>query len=97
MILYVNGKNEVVDVNATENKNLIPLVVNEDIEENKSFLSYSIAKMCCYKVEVENGILTSYIPYVNDKLIQHIDRLSTQNMSAQAQIDYIAMMTDVEM
>lgn len=93
MILYVNDKNEIKDVNTTDNDTLIPL----EIDDNNPFTGWSVAKICCYKVKVVGRRVSVITPYVSTHIIEHIDRLSTQNMSAQAQIDYIAMMTDVEM
>ena len=94
MILYVNKKNEVKDVNTTTDNSLTPLVVNDN---DNPFLSWSIAKICCYKVEVENGIVTSFTPYVDSRIVEHIERQGQANINLQAQVDYLAMMTDVEM
>ena len=94
MILYVNENNEVKDVNITNNEKLIALSVNDD---DKNFKGWSIAKICCHKVEVKDGYITSYTPYVDDKIIEHIDQLGQQNTKAQAKIDYLSMMTGVEM
>ena len=51
MILYVNDKNEIKDVNSTSDENLIPLEVNDNSMDNP-FLSWSPAKICCHIVEV---------------------------------------------
>jgi hypothetical protein len=96
MILYVNSKNEIKDVNTTTDESLTPLFVNDNVEDNP-FLSWSIAKICCHKVEVKNGVVTSFAPYVDSRLIEHIERQGQENITLQAQVDYLAMMTDVEM
>lgn len=96
MILYVNENNEIKDVNYTLDKNLTPLEVNDNTMDNP-FLSWSIAKICCYKVEVQNGTVTMYTPYIDSRIIEHIERQGQENITLQAQVDYLAMMTDVEM
>lgn len=92
MILFINEKNEIKDVNETSNPNLVPVEVDNDI-----FLGWSFAKICCFKVKVENGIVTMFTPYVDSRIIEHIERQGQQNITLQAQVDYLAMMTDVEM
>lgn len=96
MILYVNNKNEVKDVNTTSDKSLSPLEVNDNQNDNP-FLSWSTAKICCHKVTVDNGMVTSYTPYVDSRIVEHIERQGQENINLQAQVDYLAMMTDIEM
>ena len=95
MILYVNKKNEVKDVNTTTDESLTPLLVNDNFPDNP-FLSWSIAKICCHKVEVIDGVVTSFTPYVDSRLVEHIERQGQENINLQAQVDYLAMMTDIE-
>lgn len=94
MKIYVNDKNEIKDVGTTTDESLIEYVINDDI--NNPFATWSIAKICCYKAVVENGIVTGFTPYVDSRLIEHIDRLGKENASTQAQLDYVTMMTDIE-
>ena len=75
MILYVNQNNEVKDVNTTSDPTLTALTVNDT---DNPFASWSTAKICCYKVEVKNGEITMYTPYVDSRLIEHIDMLGKQ-------------------
>lgn len=81
MILYVNSKNEVKDVNITSDKSLTPLEINDNGVGNP-FLNWSVAKICCHKVKVDNGIVTSYTPYVDIRIIEHIDKLGKTDESA---------------
>ena len=94
MILFVNDRNEIKDVDSTTDELLIPLTVSD---ENNPFLSWSPAKICCYKVEVQNGTVTMYTPYVDSRIVEHIERQGQENINLQAQVDYLAMMTEVEM
>ena len=98
MILYVrenaNGEYEVKDVNQTNDTTLIPLLISD---ENNPFLTWTPAKICCYKVEVTDGIVTMFTPYVPWVVVEQIDRQGRENISLQAQVDYISMMTDIEL
>ena len=76
MILYVNENNEIKDVNTTDDKSLIAVEINDD---KNPFKNCSVAKICCYKVEVHDGEITSLIPYVDSRLIEHIDKLGKQS------------------
>lgn len=78
MILYVNDRNEVKDVNNTSDESLSPLFV---FDNNNPFMGWSIAKICCHKVKVVNGVVTEYIPYVDSRLIEHIDKLGKSDES----------------
>lgn len=93
MILYVNDRNEIKDVDYTTDELLIPLTISD---ENNPFLSWSPAKICCHKVEVKDGVVTSYTPYIDSRIIEHIERQGQQNITLQAQVDYLSMMTDIE-
>lgn len=77
MILYVNENNEIKDVNTTDDKSLIAVEINDD--GKNPFTFWSVAKICCYKVEVHDGEITSYVPYVDSRLIEHIDKLGKQS------------------
>jgi len=76
MILYVNENNEIKDVNSTTNPSLIPLEVND---ETNPFKGWSVAKICCYKVEVAEGQVVMMTPYVDSRLIEHIDQLGKES------------------
>lgn len=84
MKLYVNAKNEIKDVNDSEDKSLTLLEVNDD--NANPFRNWSVAKICCYKVNVEDGVVTMMSPYVDSRLIEHIDKLE-QTQSAIARLE----------
>lgn len=77
MILFVNENNEIKDVNITSNKSLIPLYVNEN-NDMFPFKGWSIAKICCYKVNVQDGTITMMTPYVDSRMLEHIDQLGKE-------------------
>ena len=76
MILYVNNKNEIKDVNTTSDPSLIALEIND---ETNPFEGWSTAKICCYMVNVAEGVVTMMTPYVDSRLIEHIDQLGKEN------------------
>ena len=76
MILYVNDRNEIKDVNSTNDKTLTKVFIKD--EENP-FENWSIAKICCYRVDVREGVVCMMTPYVNSLIIEHLDRLGEQN------------------
>lgn len=75
MILYTNNKGEIMDVNYTDDATLNAVEVDD---ENNPFTNWSIEKICCYKVKVEDGVVKSYTPYVDTRLVKLIDRLDTK-------------------
>lgn len=94
MTIYVNDNKEIKDVDVTNLEGLIPLEIND--EENP-FAGWSVAKICCYKATVEEGKVTMMTPYVDSRLIEHIEKLGVDTEKNQANIEYVAMMTDVEL
>lgn len=71
MILYVNSKNEIKDVDFTKDNTLTPVEVDEN-----TFKGWSKAKICCHRVYLDNGVFSGYTPYVDSRLIEHIDNLA---------------------
>ena len=72
--IYVNDKNEIHDVgvNSLSDPSLTEIRITDG-----TFDGWSRAKICCYKVTVNSqGHVTSYTPYVDSRLIFHIDQLS---------------------
>ena len=76
MIIFVNDRNEIKDVHSTNDKTLTEVFIHD--EENP-FKDWSIAKICCYRVDVREGVVCMMTPYVNSLIIEHLDRLGEQN------------------
>ena len=74
MVIYVNESGEIKDVSTTNDQNLIPLEILDD-DENP-FTNWSVAKICCHKVKVNNGHVVMLTPYVDSRIIDHIDQLA---------------------
>lgn len=101
MIIYVNELNEIKDVGTTNDNTLTPIEILDD-DENP-FTNWSSAKICCYKVEVNNGHVVMLTSSIDSKAIEYISRLGSENemlqeqqLATQAQLDYVTMMNDIE-
>ena len=77
MIIYCNEKGEIHDVGSTTDLTLTPIEVTDG-----TFDTWTVAKICCYKVRVQDGNVTMLTPYVDSRLIEHIDQLGKQAESA---------------
>lgn len=93
MIVFTDQEGCIKDVNTTSDTSLIEVRIND--EENP-FKNWSIAKICCYRVTVQDGIVTMMTPYVDSRLIEHIDELGKENYVNSANIDYVAMMSGID-
>lgn len=101
MIIYVNELNEIKDVGTTNDNTLIPIEILDD-DENP-FVNWPSAKICCYKVKVSNGHVVMLTSSIDSKAIEYISRLGSENemlqeqqIATQAQLDYVTMMSDIE-
>lgn len=72
MVIYINKRGEIKDVNTTTDTSLIPIT----LDENNIFKGWSVAKICCYKVEIKDEKIISCAPYIDTRIIEHIDKLA---------------------
>lgn len=86
MKVYVDSESKIRDVGSTSDTTLTELTIND---ESNPFKGWSIAKICCFKVAVSDGIVTSISPYINSELIEHIDRLGMEIADLRARIEYL--------
>ena len=73
MTVYVNDRNEIHDVGSTTDPKLTPIEVTDG-----SLDDMSEALICCYRVKVEDGVVTMRTPYVPSTVLESIDRLGKQ-------------------
>ena len=73
MTIYTDTEGRIKDVNTTSDTSLIPQEVTDG-----TFDGWTTAKICCYKVTVNDGNVTMMTPYVDSKLIEHIDMLGRE-------------------
>lgn len=95
MKVYINSKYEIKDVETTEDLTLLPVEV-----PNMFFNGWSVAKICCYKLIISGGVVEGFTPYVDSRIIEHIDKLakkseevSEENMLISETIDIL--LTDI--
>lgn len=74
MILYVDSESKVRAVNSTTDTSLTPLYVDEN-NDSFPFKGWSTAKICCYKVNVADGVVTMMVPYVDSRSLDMVDNL----------------------
>lgn len=72
MIVFVDSESRIKAVGKTSDESLKPLFIKDD---TSPFKGWSKAKICCYKVEVSDGIVTMMTPYVDSRLIDEIDMM----------------------
>lgn len=70
MKIFVNERNEILDVGETRDSSLTPYEV-----EDSMFEGWSVAKICCFKIYVSFGKVCGFTPYVDSRLIEHIEQL----------------------
>lgn len=88
MILFINSKNEIKDVNETSDENLRAVEVDD---ESTPFANWSVAKICCHKVMLnEEGKYTGFTPYVDTRIIEHIERLGLGNEKTDAKTNMVS-------
>ena len=86
MKVFINSKNEIKDVNSTTNESLREVEVPEG-----SFDGWSVAKILCYKLVLENGEYRGYTPAVDSRIIEHLDNLGKANERNASDIGDIAL------
>ena len=73
MLIFVNDRGEIHDVNTTTDPKLTPIEVTDG-----SLDDMSEALICCYKVTVVDGVVVMRTPYVPSTVLESIDRLGKQ-------------------
>lgn len=86
MKVFINSNNEIKDVDFTKDASLTPIEVGED-----TFKGWSVAKICCHKVYLHEGNFAGFTPYVDSRIIEHIDNLAKANETNSSDIGDLAM------
>ena len=77
MIIFCNNKNEIKDVGVNSMSD--PSLTEFEIDDTDNpFKTWSNAKICCYKCTVIGGKVTMMTPYLDSRLIEHIEQLGKQ-------------------
>lgn len=103
MLVYVDSESRIKAVGTTTDTTLTELYINEN-DDSFPFKGWSTAKICCYKVTVQDGIITMMTPYVDSRILdfvddigKRIDSLDIKHETNVANIDYIAMETGIDL
>jgi hypothetical protein len=86
MIVFINEKNEIKDVNTTTDESLVAVEVPEG-----TFDGWSVAKICCFKVILKDGAFVGFTPYVDTRIIEHIERLGSGHETNSTDIGDMAL------
>ena len=76
MKVYVDDNNCINAVHTTDDATLTELSINDDANP---FNGWSTAKICCYRVNVKDGMVTMMTPYVDSRSLDFIDMLGKEN------------------
>ena len=86
MILYVNDRNEIKDVHSTKDNTLTEVVIND---ERNPFKDWSIAKICCYRVDVREGVVAFKLAaHAADLAKQHPGAVIRDNALSKARYEF---------
>ena len=77
MLIFENSNLEIHDVGSSTDPTLTPIEVTDG-----TFDGWSVAKICCYRAQVVDGNVVMLTPYVDSRLIEHIDQLGQQAEAA---------------
>lgn len=77
MKVYVDSENKIRAVGTTTDTSLTEVFIDETAN-SFPFNGWSVAKICCYRVIVENGVITMMTPYVDSKMLDSIDAVGHQ-------------------
>lgn len=72
MKVYVNENMEIKAVDSTTDETLTELIIDD---ATNPFADWSKAKICSYKVVVQDGIVTMYTPYRASSTLDYIDEV----------------------
>lgn len=74
---YVDSRNNVCDLDVTDDKSLIPVLVDDEAF-GYPFIGWSDDKICCYKLTADKGIITMITPNLHPKFIKQIDIIASR-------------------
>lgn len=72
MKLYVDSESKIRAVGSTDDTTLTEVIVND---EDNPFNGWSTAKICCYMVNVVDGVVTMMTPYRDSKVLDYVDEI----------------------
>ena len=93
MIVFINKKNEIKDVDTTTDVTLTPVEISDELNP---FANWSVAKICCQKISLtKDGKYKGFTPYVDSRLIEHIDKLSRKDAESEERLTSVEEAVDI--
>lgn len=83
MILYLNNRGEIHAVGSTERTDLTKVELDETAI-GFPFCGWSYTRICCYRIEIENGYITMMTPYVPTHMMSALESLESRNAELEA-------------
>jgi len=78
MKIYIDEDGKIIDVRSTDRTDLTEIELDETAIDYP-FSGWSDARICCYRVEVEDGQVIMFTPYVPTNIIPKIEDLEAKN------------------
>ena len=95
MIIGINEKKQIKQVRQITDESLLVVELDET-SEIYPFKGWSDEKILCYCYN-DNGKSVSVYPYIDTNIIEKIDDMAKRNLLNRADIDYVAIMTGVDL
>lgn len=71
MKIYVNDSNEIHDVGSTTDPTLREIYILDEPDANP-FLTWPVARILCYRVEVVEGVVMMMTPYIDSRIVEQL-------------------------
>ena len=75
MIVFVDNDNCIKAVDSTLDTTLTPLEIDDN---DNPFADWSKSKICCFQVNIENGRVTMFTPYIPSEALDYIDSIGKE-------------------
>lgn len=95
MIIGINEKKQIKQVREITDETLLAINLDET-SESYPFKGWADEKILCYCYD-DNGKSVSVYPYIDINIIEKIDDMAMRNLINRADIDYVAIMTEVDL
>lgn len=95
MKIGINEKYEIKQVRDITDLSLTQIELDET-NPTYPFNGWTDEKILCYCYKTDGGSVSIY-PYIDPKVIEKIDDMAKRNLVNRADIDYVAIMTEVEL
>lgn len=95
MIIGINDKNQIKQIRDITDASLTVVELDE-AAESYPFRGWSDTKILCYCYRQDSNVISIY-PYIDINIIEKIESDNAKIVQARADIDFIAIMVDVDL